>query len=81
MRALDRKLLRDLKAMRGMAAAIALVMACGVAMFVMYLSTRDSLQVTQESFYRDYRFAEVFADATIAWPLLLRAVMERMDRT
>jgi len=26
------------------------------------------------------RFAEVFADATIAWPLLLSAVMERMDR-
>ncbi|MEE8508900.1 MAG: deoxyhypusine synthase family protein [Myxococcota bacterium] len=25
------------------------------------------------------RFAEVFADATIAWPLLLRAVMERID--
>jgi len=26
------------------------------------------------------RFAEVFADATIAWPLLVRAVMERLDR-
>ena len=25
------------------------------------------------------RFAEVFADATIAWPLLVRAVMERQD--
>ena len=25
------------------------------------------------------RFAEVFADATIAWPLIVRAVMERMD--
>jgi deoxyhypusine synthase len=25
------------------------------------------------------RFAEVFADATIAWPLLVRAVMERLD--
>ena len=27
------------------------------------------------------RFAEVFADATIAWPLLVRAVMERTDST
>jgi deoxyhypusine synthase len=27
------------------------------------------------------RFAEVYADATIAWPLVVRAVMERMDRT
>jgi len=26
------------------------------------------------------RFAEVFADATIAWPFIVRAVMERMDR-
>jgi deoxyhypusine synthase len=25
-------------------------------------------------------FAEVFADATIAWPLIVRAVMERLDR-
>lgn len=25
------------------------------------------------------RFAEVFADATIAWPLVVRAVMERLD--
>ncbi len=25
------------------------------------------------------RFAEVFADATIAWPLVIRAVMERLD--
>jgi deoxyhypusine synthase len=25
------------------------------------------------------RFAEVFADATIAWPMIVRAVMERMD--
>jgi deoxyhypusine synthase len=26
------------------------------------------------------RFAEVFADATIAWPLVVRAVIERMER-
>jgi deoxyhypusine synthase len=26
------------------------------------------------------RFAEVFADATIAWPFVVRAVMERLDR-
>ena len=25
------------------------------------------------------RFAEVFADATIAWPLIFRAVIERLD--
>ena len=26
-------------------------------------------------------FAEVFADATIAWPVIVRAVMERLDGT
>ena len=26
------------------------------------------------------RFAEVYSDATIAWPLVVRAVMERLDR-
>ena len=35
--ALNRKLLRDLVAMKGQAFAIAMVVACGVAIFVMYL--------------------------------------------
>src|SRR3990167_5303080 len=26
------------------------------------------------------RFAEVLADATIAWPIILKAVMERLDK-
>ncbi|MCJ7561647.1 MAG: deoxyhypusine synthase family protein, partial [Thermoplasmata archaeon] len=26
------------------------------------------------------RYAEVFSDATIAWPLIIKAVMERMAR-
>jgi hypothetical protein len=41
---LDRKLLRDLWAMRAQAAAIAAVMAAGVTMFVAYFSNFDSLQ-------------------------------------
>jgi putative ABC transport system permease protein len=60
-RALDRKLLRDLWHIRGQALAIALVMASGLAMFVMYLSTFDSLRLTQRSYYQDQRFAHVFA--------------------
>lgn len=60
MRALDRKLLRDLWHMKGQALAIALVIMGGVATFVMMLSTLDSLRYTRESYYRDYRFADVF---------------------
>ena len=50
-RALDRKLLRDLWEMKGQALAIAAVIAAGVAMFVMYLSNFDSLQRTRAAYY------------------------------
>jgi putative ABC transport system permease protein len=60
-RALDRKLLRDLWHMKGQAVAIALVIGSGVAMFVMYHSTFDSLRRTQQAYYERHRFADVFA--------------------
>ncbi|MEW6325439.1 MAG: ABC transporter permease, partial [Nitrospirota bacterium] len=60
-RAIDRKLWRDLWQMRGQALAIALVIGSGVATFIMSLSTLDSLRQTQASFYRDARFAGAFA--------------------
>lgn len=61
MKTLDRKLLRDLWGMKGQALAIAMVIVSGVATFVISLSTLDSLRETREIFYRDCRFAEVFA--------------------
>jgi putative ABC transport system permease protein len=61
LRALDRKLLRDLWAMKGQSLAIASVIAAGVAMFVMYLSNFDSLQRTRAAYYDSARFADVFA--------------------
>lgn len=61
MRTLDRKLLRDLWNLRGQALAICLVIAGGVATFVMFASTLDSLQLSRDAFFRDYHFADVFA--------------------
>lgn len=61
LRALDRKLLRDLWAMKGQSLAIASVIAAGVAMFVTYLSNFDSLQRTRAAYYESARFADVFA--------------------
>jgi putative ABC transport system permease protein len=61
MRALDRKLVRDLWHMKSQALAIAVVITSGVSTFVMSLSTLHSLQETRETFYRDHRFADVFA--------------------
>ena len=60
MRALDYKRWRDFWKMRGQVLAIGLVIASGVAIYVMSLSTLDSLTLTRQTYYRDYRFADIF---------------------
>jgi len=57
---LDRKLLRDLRRLKGQAAAVALVMACGLAMMIMARSLIFSLDDTRADYYRTNRFAEIF---------------------
>lgn len=61
MRALDRKVLRDLWRLRGQVLAIGFVIASGVAVLVMSLSTLDALLETTNAYYERYRLAEVFA--------------------
>jgi len=60
-KALNRKMLRDLGNMKAQAIAIALVIACGVATYVMSLSTYRAMVRSQEAYYERYRFGEVFA--------------------
>ncbi|MEJ2574162.1 MAG: FtsX-like permease family protein [Gammaproteobacteria bacterium] len=60
MRAIDRKIWRDLWQMKGQALAIALVVMCGVGTYIMFLTTLNALIVSQHSYYREYRFADVF---------------------
>ena len=72
MRALTKKLWRDLRHLRGQAVAIALVIAAGVAIYVVMESTLVSLDLTQRTYYERYRFADVFASAKRA-PLSLSA--------
>ena len=62
MKALDLKLLRDIWHLRGQVLAIAAVIMGGVATLVMSLSTYDSLVITRDRFYSEYRFGEVFAN-------------------
>jgi putative ABC transport system permease protein len=57
---LDRKLLRDISAMRGQVITIALVVAAGVAVFVASISTYESLRAGRDRFYADARFPQVF---------------------
>jgi len=59
-RALDRKLLRDLSLMWGQAVTIALVVACGIASFVTMQGTYRSLVAARDHYYEDRRFADVF---------------------
>lgn len=63
MRALHRKLLRDLWHTKEQALAISVVMACGIATFVMALSMMDSLRAAVDTYYQRHRFADVFAHA------------------
>lgn len=65
-RTLDRKLLRDLARLKMQVVAIALVVASGVALFVAMLSTYRSLLVSSDIYYRDHRFAHVWADMSRA---------------
>lgn len=61
MRAIDRKLVRDVFHLKGQVLAICAVMACGVATFVMSSSAMLSLQRTMDGFYAQNRFPQVFA--------------------
>ena len=61
MKALDRKLWRDLRLMWSQALTIALVVASGVGGFVTSLSAVDSLALARDRFYVDGRFADLFA--------------------
>jgi putative ABC transport system permease protein len=59
-RAIDRKLLRDLRQLRGQVITIALVVGCGIASYVALQSTWASLQRSMSDYYLAYRFGDVF---------------------
>ncbi|NOT53629.1 MAG: FtsX-like permease family protein [Deltaproteobacteria bacterium] len=76
MKVLDRKLLRDLGRMKGQVITIAIVVACGIAVFVSALSTYDSLWQSQQDYYATARFAQVFAHVKRAPTPLVHQVRE-----
>ncbi|MGP1394399.1 MAG: ABC transporter permease [Inquilinaceae bacterium] len=61
--ALERKLVRDLWRLRGQVLAVGLVIASGIALLVMALTSVEALQGTADAYYERYRFAQVFATA------------------
>ncbi len=66
MRALDKKLLRDLKRLWAQGLAVALVLACGVATLILAIGSYRSLEGTRAAYYDRHNFASVFATATRA---------------
>ena len=70
MKALDRKLLRDLRLMWSQALTIALVVASGVTGFITTFSAYDALSWSRDLYYTESRFADVFASLKRA-PLAL----------
>src|SRR5690606_16078111 len=60
-KALDRKLLRDLRHLGGQILTIALVVACGVASFVALRGNYASLELARTTYYERYGFAAAFA--------------------
>jgi putative ABC transport system permease protein len=71
MKAIDRKMLRDLWGMRGQAIAIAFVVIAGVTTYVSMRGIMGALQVTLDGYYQQYRFADGFASVRRA-PELVR---------
>jgi len=61
--AIDRKLLRDLWALKTQVVSIALVIACGIGGLIASFSTYYSLLYSRERYYDTARFPHVFATA------------------
>jgi putative ABC transport system permease protein len=75
MKALDRKLARDLGRMKAQAAAIALVVAAGVSLFVATVTAYRSLRVSEHHYYTQQRFAQVWSGLARAPESVLRDLL------
>lgn len=69
-RAIEMKLLRDLRRLWAQALAISAVLACGVAILIMSLGVSDALDRSRAAYYERGAFADLFAQARRA-PLSL----------
>lgn len=76
MRALTRKLGRELWQTKAQLLAISLVIASGVVMYVAMRSAFDSLDLTQRTYYERYRFGDVFASLERAPDRLAERIAE-----
>ena len=78
MEAIDIKLLRDFQRLWLQALAIALVLACGVAILLTSVGLSVALSETRNAYYERNRFADVFVHATRA-PVSLISEAARIE--
>jgi putative ABC transport system permease protein len=64
--------------MKGQVFAITLVVMSGMATFIMFISTMNSLDFTRSKFYREYNFADVFVNLKRA-PVSLKDKIKNID--
>ena len=76
MKALDRKMLRDLWRIRSQAVTLALVVASAVAGFITTYSAQDSLAASRDLAYVRHHFADVFGELKRAPLQLMARVIE-----
>lgn len=76
MDALELKLLRDFTRLWAQFLAIALVLACGVAILLMSFGMSRALDDTRAAYYERNRFADIFADARNVPRALLDAIAD-----
>jgi putative ABC transport system permease protein len=74
MHAIDKKLLRDFRRLWAQALAIALVLACGVAIVLISFGMYRALDETRTAYYERNRFADLFATVRRAPVGLLREI-------
>lgn len=74
MRALDKKLLRDIRRLWAQSLAIAAVLAAGVMVMVMSYGAQRSLTETRDTYYERARFADVWSGAARAPMSLVREI-------
>ncbi len=75
---LDRKLLRDVWRMRLHAAAVAIVLGCGLSVYIMAVGMRGSLERTRQDYYATYRMMDLAASLVRA-PDHIAGSLERID--
>ncbi len=76
MKAIDRKIWRDLARMKGQVVAIAAVMSCGLAIFIAGMTCQTSLNRARSTYYAESLFADVFANVKTAPASLIERIRE-----